>query len=612
MKRLPLAALVALALPDAGAQMANPATLQALEPFVVTATRSLNLEATLRETTLISRQDLDESGSRSLADVLLARAGVELRATGGPGQPVGLFMRGTGTAQTLVLVDGMRVGSATVGTTSIENLPLEMIERIEVVKGPMSSLYGSEAIGGVVQVFTRGKDVPHLHAVAGGGSDREGRLAAGVTGVDASTSFSVAAGARTVDAPSATNERSFCFDADRDPYENAWGEAKVSHRLWQGETLAFNSFVSRGKTRFDGCPDASGQRHDDLNDQTILGMGVSSSSRFTRDWTSRLAYAHGRDEITTTGAYPARFETRQDQLSWVNEFAAANGTLLAGLEGLRQEVLSDQPFAKDRRTISSAFFGLNQSWHGQRVEMSGRIDRDDQFGERETGSVSYGTAWAGIAWLSGTYGRGFRAPTFYDLYGPPSGFYQPNPELRPERSKSYEVAARSQAGREVQWRVTWFDNQLEDLIAYDPASTMQRNIARARIRGLEASAQATWLGVRWRGLVTYQRPRDEDSGYRLQGRSELFGSLEGTYTAGLWTLGGTLVASGDRFDSTNEAPASRLPGYAVVDMRVRYAFDKRWSAELSVGNVFDKRYETAVGYDATRRSALLSLRFEAF
>src|SRR5204863_5813633 len=137
------------------------------DPVVVTASRGLSAQTTLRDVTVITREELDAAGPLSLGEVLQNLAGVELRATGGPGQPQGLFIRGAGTAQTLVLVDGMRVGSATVGTTSIENIPLEMIERIEVVKGPLSSLYGPEAIGGVIQVFTRGKDVPHLFASAG-------------------------------------------------------------------------------------------------------------------------------------------------------------------------------------------------------------------------------------------------------------------------------------------------------------------------------------------------------------------------------------------------------------------------------------------------------------
>ncbi len=109
----------------------------------------------LRDVVVITRDDIDRAGPVSLAELLQREAQVEFRGTGGPGQPAGLFLRGANAGQTLVLVDGLRVSSATVGTTSIENIPLDLIERIEIVKGPLSSLYGPDAIGGVVQIFTR-------------------------------------------------------------------------------------------------------------------------------------------------------------------------------------------------------------------------------------------------------------------------------------------------------------------------------------------------------------------------------------------------------------------------------------------------------------------------
>jgi outer membrane cobalamin receptor len=138
------------------------------------------------------------------------------------------------------------------------------------------------------------------------------------------------------------------------------------------------------------------------------------------------------------------------------------------------------------------------------------------------------------------------------------------------------------------------------------------NVARARIKGLELAAEATYWGVRWRASFTAQRPRDDTTGAQLQGRGERFGTVAGTWTRGDWTLAGTVHATDERFDSTDENPASRLGGYATLDARVRYRIDKQWSAELSAMNLTDKRYESAVGYEGARRSVLLALRFEAF
>ncbi|QJR16449.1 TonB-dependent receptor domain-containing protein [Usitatibacter palustris] len=614
MKVLPFAGLVGLASLGSQAQVPLTASPPSVDTVVVTATRSMRPDAaTLREAIVITRADLENAGTQSLADILLRRAGVEIRGTGGPGQPVGLMMRGAGTAQTLILIDGIRAGSATVGTTSIENIPIELIERIEIVKGPLSSLYGSDAIGGVVQIFTRGKSVPHLFVSAGYGEDSDGRVAAGVTGADQNNSFSLSAGGRKVDAPSATNARSFCHDEDRDPYKNAFAEAKYSRKLWQGETIAVNTFYSRGKTHFDGCPDDLGNRHDDLNDQSIFGAGITSSTEFYPGWTSRLSYGFGQDEIETTGAFTSNFRTRQNQITWINEFVTSpGGVALIGLEGLRQEVSSNSAFTQDHRDIGSIFGGVNETWQNQRLEASLRYDRDDQFGNRTTGSFSYGVPWQGVGLVSTTYGEGFRAPTFFDLYGPASDFYQPNPDLRPERSKSVEFSVRANPGSAWGWKATYFDNQIEDLITYDFATMSSQNVARARIKGVEASVNGTYWGVRIRGNLTVQRPEDEDTGYRLQGRAKQFGTVDLSRDFGDWTTGLSVLGSGDRFDSRNESEASRLPGYAVVDARVRYRFDKRWAVDVIATNLLDKRYETSVGYDAPRRGVFLKVTFDAF
>jgi len=613
MKMLSLAGLLGLA--TLGAQAQAPGTLAPVgtfESLVVTATRAAQPVATLRDTVVITREDLEAAGNLSLGEVLERRAGVQLRATGGAGQPQGLFMRGAGTAQTLVLIDGLRVSSATVGSTSIESIPVDMIERIEVVKGPLSSLYGSEAIGGVVQVFTRGRSVPHLFGALAYGTDRDWRGSVGAAASEDRSAVSLSMGGRKVDAPSATNARAFCHDADRDPHEEAFANLHASHRLWQEELLALDAFATRNRTSFDGCGT------DDRNDHTLFGAKLTSSNAFTSYWTSRFSVGHGRDELEIRGAFPGRFETRQDQASWLHDFRTPAGSLLAGAEFVRQRISSDESqgaFARTQRDTTALFAGMNESWvtpewGTQRIEASVRAEDDESFGRRNTGSLGYGFEWPQLARLSGTYGRGFRAPTFFDLYGPSSDFYQPNPALNPERSESMELSLRAPSNSRVQWRLTAFDNRIEDLITYVFPTVM--NVKRARITGVEGALEATWLDIRWRATFTAQDPRDDETGKRLPGRAERYGSLEASRNFGPWTVAGTVLAVGDRFDSTTEDPAQRMPSYALLDARVRYRFAKYWSVELSGTNLTDKRYENAVGYDAPRRSILLSVRFDAF
>ena len=608
MKSLSLAGIAGLATLGAQAQWVPPLQLQqSADPVVVTASRTLTPLSTLRDAVVIPRERIEAAGPISLAELLQREAGVEIRSTGGAGQPQSLLIRGASAQETLVLVDGMRVGSATVGTTSIEHIPLELIERIEVVKGPLSSLYGAEAIGGVVQIFTRGKSVPHLFASAAYGTDRDSRVSAGIVTEEGGFKVSLNAGFRDVDAPSATNSRAFGYNPDRDPYRNTFANIRMSQKMWQGETIELEAFGTRSRTHFDAGPG------DDVNQQSMGGARLVSSNEFAPWWLSRFTIGQGRDRLDVTGSFPGFLETRQDQGSWINELAIPAGKIIVGAETVRQKVMSDagQPFSRTHRDTNSVFAGINEAYGGHRFEASVRRDDEDQFGARNTGSASYGLDFPDWVRLSATYARGFRPPTFYDLYGPSFPGAATNPDLRPERSDSRSFTLKSIAPGAVQWRATYFDHRIEDLILYSLERGTVVNL-RARIRGAELEASGGWRGTRWRIAFTAQRPRDEDTGLRLQSRAERFGTAEASHEWGAWSGSIAVVASGDRFDSSNEAAPSRLPSHAVVDARVRYRLAKFWSAEIAASNLADRRYENVVGYDAPRRSVMLRVNFEAF
>ncbi|MCA3040161.1 MAG: TonB-dependent receptor, partial [Rhodocyclaceae bacterium] len=259
--------------------------------MVVTATRTAkSVNEVLAQVTVITRLDIDEAGAPSLVDLLQRRANIDIRATGGPGQTSSVFIRGTNATHTLVLVDGQRVASSTSGATAFENIPLDLIDRIEVVRGPMSSLYGSEAIGGVIQIFTRkggnraaDKDTK-LTASAGIGSFSARQAEASIEGLLGETRMLLTASRRTIDAPSATNPLagSFTFNPDRDAYENTGAAFKLTHQLWQGEILSFSAWQSRGKTRFDSGPGNNAE-----STQTLRGAQLASDNNFADWWKSR-------------------------------------------------------------------------------------------------------------------------------------------------------------------------------------------------------------------------------------------------------------------------------------------------------------------------------------
>ena len=614
MPKLSLAGAAGLAMACASAPALAQLPPRPTESVLVTATRTtLATPSTLRDAVVITRDDLDAAGPITLAEALQRYAGLELRATGGPGQPTGIFLRGSGAAQTLVLVDGMRIASATSGSAAIEGIPLELVERIEVVKGPMSGLYGSDAIGGVVQVFTRGKAVPHLFGAVGYGTGNDRRVSTGIATSDEATLLSFSAGLRKVDARSATSPRApfGVFDPDRDPHENMYANVHAAQKLWTGEWIGLDAFVSGSRTSYDGGS---------ANDRSIAALGgarVTTMSEVMPGWQMHVSAGSSRDRQRSEGGSPSVFETRQDQASLINDFRTGAGTAILGAEFVRQDVLPTQDasgadlFDLNRRKTDSYFASVNEAWMGQRLEANVRSDHDKQYGRRTTGAVSYGVEVSPGIQGSITIGTGFRVPSFNDLYlSIYKPFYVPNPDLKPERSRSREVALASVPGAAWRWRITAFDNRIDDLVTFTDVTVV--NLDRARIRGIEASVEAAWLGVRWRAQATVQRPRDEATGDLLRMRAERYGSLDASRAWGALSAGATMVASGKRYDAVVPSDETRVGGYARFDVRGRYAVAKHWTVELTAVNLTDRRYENALGYPAPRRGAFLSVRFDAF
>ena len=575
-----------------------------LDDVVVTATRSeQTLNNTLAQVAIVTRDDILAAGNASLIELLQRHAGLDIRVTGGAGQPAGVFIRGTSSQQTLVLIDGLRVGSASAGSTAFENIPLDLIERIEIVNGSFSSLYGSDAIGGVIQIFTRAATARRLTASIGAGNASSTAANAGFSVREGNTSFTLDAGYNATRAKSATNSAAgpFTYNADRDAYRNTHGLIKLSHTLWQGETLSLAAWQSRGKTDFDAGPGSASNR------QTLSGYQLTSENNFASDWQSRLILGKTHDDSVVTADFGGRIKTTQDQASWLHTFKTALGQVHAGVEWRREKLTSDTIYDVQQRTTSSLFAGYLEKLGDGQLEFNLRRDEEEQFGRRNTGSAAYGIAllprWLGYARV----GRAFRAPSFNDLYYP--GFS--NPTLKPERSDQAEVGLRFMAAGN-RFELAHFENRIDDLIVFDTATFLPQNLKRARIRGWEMHGNVEFSALTLRVALTVQRPEDRDSGRQLRSRARQFGSLGAVYRSGAWELGADTVASGHRFDSANENAASRMAGYALLNANLRYKIDKNLSVDVSAGNLTNKRYELAQGYNTPSRSVFVTLRALVF
>jgi len=570
---------------------------------VVTGARvPQRLSNALQATTVITSQDIEQSGQQSLPQVLQRLGGVEIATNGGAGQTSAVFIRGANNAHTLVLIDGMRVNSATSGTTAYENIPLDQIDRIEIVSGPLSSLYGSDAIGGVIQIFTKnGRTTPTYSASVGYGTWKTTQVSGSFNQNVNNFDIAATAGYSYSDQFDATRS-TIPFNQhnpDRDPYENVNASAKVAYRFNPDNEAGITGFYSNGRTHFD-----SGLLTSDLNNQKLYTYAAYSKNQITPVWQSLLRVGQGTDDIVITGQFPGKFETAQNQATWQNTFKLWGGSLIAGAEYLRQKVTSDVEYAQTSRTIGSAFAGYAGDFGDNGIQANIRYDDNSQFGGHTTGSLAYGYRVNENLRLRASAGTAFHAPTFNDLYFPFAG----NPNLKAEESKSWDAGLDWQRGSQ-RLSATYFQNRISDLIVFDLNTFLPENLAEARIRGGEFSWQGSVLDAQLRAKLTVQNPENEANGAQLPRRAKQYGTLGATNTWRQWKFGGDVVASAAIFDSTDENPATRMGGYALLNLFASYAFAPGWSAELRWDNVTNKTYELAKNFNMPGSNVFVWVRW---
>jgi vitamin B12 transporter len=574
------------------------------EPVVVTATRTPEkLSETIQPVRLILEPDIEAAQQSTLTELLQARAGVEIAATGGYGQPSSVFIRGANSNHTLVLLDGIRINSALGGTAPFEDVRTTHLSRIEVVPGPLSSLYGPEAIGGVVQLFThRWPEASRLRVGAGLGSYDTRGINGSLSSPPGNTGLALSADYFESDGFSATkpNVPFGVFDPDDDGYRNASGSLHFAHRPAAGHELGVNGLRSESKTFFDnglGVP-ASNERD----------LGVYSAytrNQLTERWQSVLRVGTSIDEQTLESPNRSDLSSEQVQVTWQNDIALPIGTLIAGAEYLGQSVDGTTPFTVDERDIYALFGGYVARLGRHTLQASVRHDDNSQFGGQTTGALGYAFQFTEAFRGRASAGTAFRAPTFFDLYDPFFG----NPELNPEEGRSWEAGIdyTLRAGR---FSATYFENRISELVVFDSTSFQPKNLNRARIRGGEFTYYASFSGLEVQASLTLQEPISEDTGKRLPRRSEVFGSLALAHTAGRLKLAGEVVGSGERFDSTDENPATRLAPYAILNLVSIYTIAPGWQLDVRWNNVFDEDYELALGYNTPGSNVFVALKYE--
>ena len=611
-----LALAVALALPFAAQAQDRGAT--DLDEVVVSGTRTaVAVEDRLVPAQVINREAIQRSQARSLSELLQGRAGISLANQGGAGKITTLNLRGTESDHVLVLIDGVRMGSATAGLPALQDLPIDQIDRVEIVRGPRSSLYGSEAIGGVIQVFTRrntGKVRPNFRIGVGSDSTRE--ASAGIGGGNARGWFGADVAHTRTDGFNACRGRgpdpgipfdfgAGCFtdEPDRDGYRNTSANLRGGYSFTDTLMMEANALRAEGKSEFDGSF---------TNRSETVQQVIGTKLRYTPSEKVGLQLSLGRNDDKSDDFHDdvqsGYFETRRYVASLQGDFTvAANQLLTAGIDWQDDKVESATDFDVTQRDNLAGFVEYQGRFGAHQLQASVRNDDNEQFGNHTTGSLGYGFGFDNGLKLTASVATGFKAPSFNDLYYPFFG----NPDLKPEESESVNLGI-AQYADSWNWTFNVYQNKVDQLISYDAAIFLPNNIDEARIRGAEFTVDFTLGGFDIATQLSHTDPRNRSAGPNhdnlLARRPRNTARIDVDRAFGAFRTGVTFNAAGERYD--NLANTDRLGGYSTLDLRLEYAIAPAWTLQAKVGNVFDRDYETVAWYNQAGRTYGLSLRYQ--
>ncbi|WP_454828685.1 TonB-dependent vitamin B12 receptor [Pseudoxanthomonas wuyuanensis] len=605
-----LSLAVALCLSGTALAQSGDATTE-LDEIVVTGTRTeVAVRDSLVPAQVIDREQIQRSQARSLLDLLKGRAGISLSNQGGAGKITTLNIRGTESDHVLVLIDGIRIGSATAGLPALQDLPIDQIDRVEIVRGPRSSLYGSEAIGGVIQIFTRrgGKGLSRHLRIGGGSNDlREasgGFSYGGERGwLGADAAYQKTDGINACRGSGTLFQGCFTDEPDRDGYRNLSLNVRGGLRFGSAWTLEGSFLNADGENEFDG----SFTNRSETLQQVIGGkLRYAPSERLNVVLSVGRNKDHSDDYLgeVSTGF----FQTRRDLASLQADFGLAEGQLLtAGLDWQDDVVKSDTEFAGTSRDNKAGFVEYQGSFGAHQLQASLRNDDNQQFGNHTTGSAGYGFAFGSGFKLTASYATGFKAPSFNDLYYPFFG----NPDLKPEESRSINLGI-AQYADAWNWTFNVYQTKVDELVSYDAAIFLPNNIEDARIRGAELTFDIRFAGFDLSTQLSHTDPRNRSVGGNydnvLARRARNTARIDLDRGFGAFRTGLTFNAAGERYD--NAANTARLGGYATLDLRVEYAINPSWTLQARANNVFDRDYETVAWYNQPGREYGLSLRYQ--
>ncbi len=557
-----------------------------LPDTVVTASRiEQPRSAALAANTVFTRSDIERLQARSVPELLSRVPGLQQNRNGGV---AAYFLRGTNTNQTLVLVDGQRIASSTTGIARIDYLNIDNVERVEVIRGPRSSVFGADAIGGVIQIFTRQPEAGLQPTVRlGVGTEQTWERSVGLTGGSESTRFALGA--------SLDESRGFDLttdevgnDRDRDGSRSKATYLNLTHALNADWKAGLSLNDQRGKSEFDDAFEIDpGQPEDQFRVTSYNGF---LQGQLTPSWNSKLELGRSYDRNKTVGMgspwNDGRIETTRHSASWLNQLEIGpQHNLTLGSDWHSDRLSSTNDFSKTSRENWAVF--AQHRWTNElfSTEVGLRQDDNQHFGTESSLNAAMAISLGNWQQWILSYAEGFRAPTFNDLYAPPG--WGGNPELNAESSKNWELQWRGQLAQ-AELEASIFRNEIKDLITWDTSTSQVENINHARIQGAETAINTTLGGWNSRTAISIIDPRDRSTGHTLQLRAKRTISQDIDRQFGAIGIGATWQAFSQRY--RNPSNDSTLAGYAILDLRSSWQANQSLRWDLKVLNLFDRDY----------------------
>jgi vitamin B12 transporter len=604
--------LYAQTTPDAPDDQAAPQGT--LPPVVVTATRQAErADALLSDVTVIDQAEIQRNLGGTVADLLMRQPGIQVSRSGGPFAAANIYLRGANSDQTLVLVDGVPVTSLDPSGSALPGMSLADVDHIEIVRGPASTLYGANAIGGVIQVFTKkgAQDGVHVDAFAGYGTHATTQSNVGLSAGGQQWRLRVDGfytGAKSIPAQAGGTNH----DALADPYRNSGGSMSFALLPATGHELGFSYRENSGLTHYSSGNVPPDGTFDDRMTYRNAVWQVYAKDRITSFWRSTLRYGESSGSETSIDDYSPAGSTLAvtiRQLGWQNDLdlPARWGRLLVAFEHQQQQGSGDQLTGGGNMDNNSALAGWTGSLGAQSWQLNARYDDNSVYSGKATYSAAYGYQIAPEWRARASYGTAFKAPTLYQLYAP----YYGNAALQPETSTNREIGLTWERGGQSA-SATWYLNRVNHMIDWVCSSAdcyvgAYQNVDRARLQGVTLAYDGRFGQWSVHAAYDWLQAIDANTGLLLGRRARNKATLALTRHWDAWTVGVEGQAVGTRYDTN--ADAARLGGYGLINLTARYAVNHTLAIEGRIDNLFNKHYELAQGYNTPGVMVFIGARY---